>query len=233
MKQKTLSLFSIFIICILCLLIGVLSTVIGCFCWVYNTPAIKEAFVETYNNNNNSFSVKETFGSILSGTVEINVPLALLELDKEPFDYKLTEEDKENGFTNIKKNSDGSATYTIKKKEYKEYLTELKKLTQESLNKISDDNSQTSINKIEYTDNFEKITIYANKENFENSLINSINILGCGLSAYVYQIYNLNSQGNCELVVKDTATGEIFETHKYPDSLDFFKSLAYLDYSNE
>ncbi len=218
MKQKTLSVFSIFIICILCLLIGVLSTFIGCLCWVYNTPTIKEAFVETYNNDNNSFSVKETFGNKLSGTVEINIPLALLELDEEPFDYKLTEEDKENGFTNIKKNSDGSATYTIKKKEYNKFIGEYRAKIKSSFDSLTADDAFPSIQKIEYTDNFDKITIIANKEEFESGL-DSMSVTTCGLSSYLFQIFNVNSKGKCTIEVKDSSTDEIFQTIIYPDAL--------------
>ncbi len=218
MKQKTLSVFSISIICILCLLIGVLSTVIGCFCWVYNTPAIKEAFVKTYNNENSSFSVKETFGNVLSGTVEINIPLALLELDGEPFDYKLSEENKENGFTSIKKNSDGSATYTIKKKEYNKFIEEYRAEIKSSLDILTTDGTFPSIQKIEYTDNFDKITIIANKEKFESSL-DSMSVMTCGLSSCAFQMFDVNSDRKCTVEVKDSTTGEVFQRTIYPDAL--------------
>ena len=218
MKQKTLSVFSIFIICSLCLLIGVLSTVIGCFCWIYNTPAIKEAFVKTYTNEDNSFSVEETVDNILSGTVEINVPLALLELNEEPFDYKLTEKDKENGFSNIKKNSDGSATYTIKKKEYNKFIEEYKAEIKSSLDSLTTDGSFPSIQKIEYTDNFDKITIIANKEKFESGL-DGMCVMTCGLSSCMYQMFDVNSNGKCTVVVKDSTTGEAFKTTMFPDAL--------------
>lgn len=218
MKQKSLSILSIFIICILCLLIGVFSAVIGCFCWIYNTPTIKEAFVETYNNKNGTLSVKETFGNLLSGTVEINIPVELLELGDEPFDYKLTEKNKENGFTNIEKNSDGSATYTIKKKAYNKFIEEYRSEVKETLDKLSSDGTFTSIQKIEYTNNFDKITIVANKKKFESSL-DSISIMTCGLSSYWYQMFDVNSNGKCTVEVKDSITDEIFKTATYPDEL--------------
>lgn len=218
MKQKTLSVFSIFVICILSLTIGILSTVIGCFFWVYNTPAIKEAFVETYNNEKNSFSAKESFGNILSGTVEINIPLVLLELDGEPFDYKLTEKDKENGFTSIKKNADGSATYTIKKKEYTKFIEEYKAEIKNSLDTLTANGTFPSIEKVEYTDNFDKITIIANKEKFESG-IDSMCIMTCGLFSYSFQAFDVNSNNECTIEVKDSVSGQIFQTAIYPDAL--------------
>lgn len=217
MKQKTLSVLSIFSICILCLIIGILSTVIGCFCWIYNTPAIKEAFVSTYNKDNGFTFAKEDFNILLNGTVELNIPLFFLELSEEPFDYKLTEEDKENGFTKITKNSDGSATYTIKKNDYNKFLSTFKQTTKESLDEILSSGLYATIEKIEYTENFEKITITADKTKFENSFDNLV-INVCGSISYAYQIFDVDSAKKCTIEIKDSNTNKIFQTSLFPDS---------------
>ena len=217
MKQKTLSVFSIFLICILCLIIGILLTVIGCFCWVYNTPAIKEAFVATYNKDNDSVFVKEDIDNLLNGTVELNIPLFFLELSEEPFDYKLTEEDKENGFTKITKNSDGSATYTIKKNDYNKFLSTFKQTTKESLDEILSSGLYATIEKIEYTENFEKITITVNKTKFKNSFDNLV-ITACGSLSYAYQLFDVDSEKKCIVEIKDSNTNKIFQTSVFPDS---------------
>lgn len=214
-KTKNFSVLSIWIICILCILIGFLAAIIACFAWVYNTPKIKTAFSETYFNKDNSFVKSDLF----SGTVDITIPASFFELNEEPFNYQLTEEDKGNGFTDIKKNNDGSATYTIEKDKYDTFINELKTETASSIDELTTNGSFASIEKIEYTDKFETVTITANKEQFENS-IDNIAVLSCGLSSYAYQLFDIDAEGICTINVKDSTSGEVFQTTIYPDALN-------------
>lgn len=218
MKRKNLSMLSIILICFLSIIIGMLITICGGFAWIYNTPNIRQAFVETYKKSFTTLSVEENLGNILTGTVEINIPLFFLELSEEPFDYKLTEKDKENGFTNIKKNADGSATYTIRKKEYEKFIEEYKEQIKNMLDELTSDDTFDSIERIEYTDNFNKITIYANKEKFESGL-DSMCVSTCGLASCMYQMFDINSSGKCTVEVKDSKTDEVFQTSIYPDTM--------------
>lgn len=173
----------------------------------------------TYLSDNDTTKLaSQDLGNVLTGTVEITLPKEFIDLGGEEFDYTLTQEQKDNGFTDIKKNDDGSATYTMKKSDYKKYIAELKQTTKDSFDKMLADGTYTTIEKIEYTDDFEKITIIANKEDFENSL-DSFCILSCGLTSYMYQVFDVDASGKCTVEVKDSATGEVFQTTVYPDAL--------------
>ena len=206
---------SIWIICVLCLVIGFLLATIACFTWIYNTPNIKSAFTETYFNEDKSLAKSDLF----SKTVEITIPSTFFELNEEPFDYQLTEEDKENGFTNIKKNDDGSATYIIKKDKYKIFINELKAETANSIDELKASGAFSSIEKIEYTDKFEIVTITANREQFQNG-IDNMAVLSCGLNSYAYQLFDTDAKGTCTVNVKDSTSGEVFYTTVYPDALN-------------
>ena len=164
-------------------------------------------------------AVNQDLGNILTGTVEINIPKEFLELDGEKFDYVLTEEQKENGFTNIKKNEDGSATYTIKKKNYEKYIKELREAAKQGIDELTKDGSFASIKSITYNNNLSKITITADKNSFENGL-DSLSVFSCGLASIMYQMFDIDAPGKCTVEVKDSATGEIFQTTVYPDALD-------------
>lgn len=165
--------------------------------------------------NESSKIANQGIGNILTGTVELTISKDMLALFGDGFDYNLSQEQKDNGFTDIKKNEDGSATYTIKKKDYEKFIDEYKTQTKNTLNEIINGNNFTSIQKIQYTENFDKITIVAEKEKFENSF-DSMCVMSCGLTSCMYQMFDVNSDGKCIVEVKDVATGEVFRTETYP-----------------
>ena len=67
--------------------------------------------------------------------------------------------------------------------------------------------------------NLSKITITADKNSFENGL-DSLSVFSCGLASIMYQMFDIGAPGKCTVEVKDSATGEIFQTTVYPDALD-------------
>ncbi len=158
----------------------------------------------------------KNIGNIISGTVNLTIPVEFLELSSEPFDYKLTKENKANGFTSIKKNSDGSATYTIKEKEYKKFINNLKSETKKAIDELILDDTLSTVKTIKYNDNLSEIIITVEKENYENSFESLIET-SCGLTACLYQMYDIDAPRNCLIKVKDEATGEIFKTKTFPE----------------
>ena len=171
----------------------------------------------TFTKSNKT--ANQDLGNILTGTVEIDMPKEFLQLGGEEFDYTLTDEQKAKGFTNIKKNEDGSATYTIKKKDYDKYIQELRQTAKQGIDELTKDGSFASIKNIAYNDNLSKITITANKSGFENGL-DSLAVFSCGLSSTMYQMYDIDAPGKCTIEVKDSTTGEVFQTTVYPDALE-------------
>lgn len=166
--------------------------------------------------SDNKFA-QQGLGNLFSGTVEITVPLEFLEMSGEEFNYQLTEENKENGFTEIKKNDDGSATYTIKKKEYKKFISELREATKQGIDELNKDGAFPSVQSITYNNDLSKITITADKEKFQNSFDTAI-MFGCGLTSCLYQAYDIDAKGECTVEVKDVTTGETIKSAVYPDA---------------
>lgn len=207
MNGKTL--FSI-IGALFVLMVALTGTLIGVF-------AGGGAEIKNSGESDTAIVAEQNLGNVLSGTVELTISKDFLEFMGEEFDYTLTQEQRDSGFTDIKKNDDGSATYTIKKKEYQAYVKELKGTTAQGFDEMLADDSFSSVKKIEYTDRFEKITITADKEQFENSF-DSLCIMSCGLSSCMYQMFDIDAAGKCIIEVKDSATGEVFRTETYPKS---------------
>lgn len=170
-------------------------------------------FVPKLNGKNDNKLVNK---NIISNTVEIKLAKEMIDLFIEDFDYTLTQEQKENGFTEIEKNEDGSATYTIKKKDYDIFLKDYKETVKQGIDEISKNETFVSIKSITYNDDFSKIVINAEKDKFENSL-DAMTIMTCGVSSCMYQMFDVNAPGNCFIEVKDVNTGEVFKTAKYPE----------------
>ncbi len=218
-KLKTLSITTILLMCILCIIIGILLTICGGFFWVYNTPTIKEAFVQTYNNENNSSPDENNSKNINSDTVELNVPKEFLNLGEEEFNYKLTKEQKSSGFIDVKKNKDGSATYTIKRKDYEKFISELNSTAKRAINELSESGAFKSVKSIIFNKDLSEITITADKKTFENNM-DSMVVMSCGISSIMYQMFDVDSSRKCTIEVKDSTTGEVFQTTIYPDALN-------------
>ena len=164
--------------------------------------------------------VNQDVGNILAGTVDITIPKDFIDMleafgGNAGFDATLTEEQKAMGFIDVKKESDGSLAYTINKKDYENILNDMKTDTKQSLDEIATSGDFSSIKSVNYNDDFSKVTISANREKFENS-VDSLVILSCGLSSYMYQIFDINATGKCTIEVKDVTTGEVFQTETYP-----------------
>lgn len=158
-------------------------------------------------------------GNILTDTVSITIAKEMLDLSGDTFDYTLTKEQKDNGFTSIKKNKDGSATYTIKNSEYKKFIAEMKKTAKQGIDEITADGSFPSIKSISYNDDLSKIVITADRKAFENSF-DSMAVFRCGLTSCMYQMYDIDAEGKCTVEVKDSVSGEVFQTTVYPDALN-------------
>lgn len=155
-------------------------------------------------------------GGAFSSTVELTIPAEFLEMVDEDFDYTLTEENKEAGFTDIKKNEDGSATYTIKKSDYKKLKKELQETTKESLDELVTDGSFSSLKEIEYNDDFSEITITVAGEKYEKSF-DAMAVTACGLCSLSYQIFDVDAENVCKVTVKDSSTDKVIDTQVFPE----------------
>lgn len=147
-------------------------------------------------------------------TVSIDIPASLI--GKNATD-KLTDEQKNNGFKKAVVNKDGSVTYTMDSQKYVTFLKEYQNTVAESLDKIKTDGNYKSIKKVDYNDNFSEITLTVDKAKFENGM-DSVAIMQAGISAAMYQAFDINSNSKSKTTinVKDSKTGKVFKTEKYP-----------------
>lgn len=181
--------------------------------------SIISVFKKTDSDNSQS-TISTTENGIkankkLFGDVEITIPESFVALMGEEAGTELTAEQKENGFIKAEKQTDGSIKYTIKRSKYKDYLEELRKSTALGFDEMTKDSTLTSIKDITYNNDFSKITITADKEQFESGFGSSA-ILGCALASQLYQSFDVDAPQKVVIEVKDTATNEIFKTETYP-----------------
>ena len=150
-------------------------------------------------------------------TVDITIPAELLGEDATG---ELTEEQKSQGFKSAKLNEDGSMTLTISKANYKDFMKEYRKSIAEGLDSISTSGDYPSIKKLEYNDDFSKVTMTVDKASYEGSFDGFAN-LAIGMSGMIYQAFDVDiDQPRVEIDIKDEATGEIFDNVVYPDDIE-------------
>ncbi len=155
--------------------------------------------------------VSRDINDVISGNVEINIPKEMLELSGEEYDYKLTDEQKKNGFTDVKKNADGSATFTMKNSDYKKFIADLKEETKKSFDEMP--KNFDKIKKVTYNNDFSEIIIYAEKDKFNDFIASA-----CGLSSILYQMYDIDASGKCNILAKDYQTNETFYNTVFPNN---------------
>ena len=75
----------------------------------------------------------------------------------------------------------------------------------------------TTIEKVEYTENFREITFSADKEAAESNLTDAIAVMSAGITVCVFQAYLAEEEIKTTIYMKDETTGEVYDTTVYPD----------------
>ncbi|MBQ9530967.1 MAG: hypothetical protein IJR70_02730 [Eubacterium sp.] len=146
--------------------------------------------------------------------VEFTVPASFFNED-DPATDKLTEDQKERGFKKAKLNEDGSVTYTMSKKAFRELKKTMQTDIADSLDNMKEDYSY--VKKIEYNKDFSDIKLYVVKKDYENST-NLMAVFQAGLLGQMYQAYTGTpiDKLSVDVSVIDNDTGEQFEEAHYP-----------------
>lgn len=131
----------------------------------------------------------------------------------------LTDEQKTQGFKSVTKNADGSLTFVISKSAHKKLMDDMKKTTAESLNSLITSGDYASYKKMEFNDDFSKITLTVDEEKFSNSF-DSIGTLAIGTAAGMYQAFDGRDAAKLSVAieVKSESTGKVFKTINFPES---------------
>lgn len=157
----------------------------------------------------------------ITNTVDLTVPKEFIEILGDDFDYTLTKEQKDNGFTKITANAAGDVVFTISKANYKIFIDELKKTTKETLKEQIENlnGTETSIHTVKFSPSLDNIKVYVDEQEYDYSL-DSINISLFALTAYVYQIYDVNSDKTIKIEIINRKTDTTIKTYNYPDDLE-------------
>lgn len=150
-------------------------------------------------------------------TVDVNIPASFFD-EEDPATAELTEEQKADGYKSAKVNDDGSVTYTIKKSSWKKILADYKEELIKSLNDIAASDDYPSIKKVTFNDDFTKIVLDVDKDQYENSFDSFAN-LTIYISVAYYQIFS-QKEAACSIAARDISSGKTFSVANYPDDFN-------------
>lgn len=157
--------------------------------------------------------------------VEIIIPVEFLSLwsdDENVKSIKLTDEiiasAKSQGFKTVEQLADGSLKYTITKSNYKKYMNDYRKTTAETINELYNGETFASVKKVDYNDDFSKMTVTVDKEKYKNSL-DSLITLSLATAGRMYQMFDVDAPQKVAIDIADSITGDVFDTIIYPDVL--------------
>ena len=148
--------------------------------------------------------------SFLGTTVTLTIPDVLGEyVNKEP---TLTEEQKEQGFKSVKKDSNGNLVYTMSRSSYEKYIEEYKKNIVESFKTFVNDN----ITDITYNDDFTEIKVTVNVS--ELTMVEETTITALCMAAQMYQYFDVDVKDGTPITVTTVNTsGTVLDTYTYPE----------------
>lgn len=165
----------------------------------------------TVKPSNNATLVEDDWVDNNLLTVDITFPASFYADSKTKPSTELTAEDKANGYTAVKVNSDGSVTYTIKKSAYNKIVAETKESTIQTLNEIVTSGNYSSVKKIGYNNSLSKISVYVDKTAY-NQNMDSFAMLNIQIAVAFYQVIS-QDKNPLEISVIDISTNETFDTY--------------------
>lgn len=155
------------------------------------------------------------------GDVDVDEGIFNVELTI-PADYigEQTQEDldkiaEEHGFKSIVLNADGSATYTMTKKQHKDFLEEYRTQINASLNEMIGSEEYPNITKIEANDNFTEFTVTTNST--ELDMNESFSTMAFYMYGGVYSAFSGETIDNVSVTFINADSGEVISTANSSD----------------
>ncbi|MCS0789907.1 hypothetical protein NX021_17355 [Cytobacillus firmus] len=166
------------------------------------------------NNAAENESVKVDKGLL---NVEVTLPASMFE--GEDMDSSIAEAEKEG--IKVTRNDDGSATYKMSKGKHKEMMKEMETELQKTIADTKNGEDYPSVKEVSYNKDYSEFTLEVEREAYENSF-DGFAVFGLGLSGMFYQLFNGVDPEEYEvkILVKDAATGEVFDEISYPDAME-------------
>ncbi|WP_226617803.1 hypothetical protein [Cytobacillus firmus] len=149
--------------------------------------------------------------------VEVTLPASMFE--GEDADSSIAEAEKEG--IKVTKNDDGSVTYKMSKAKHKEMMKEMQTELEKTIADTKNGEDYPSVKEVTNNKDFSEFTLEVDREAYENSF-DGFAVFGLGLSGMFYQLFNGVDPEDYEvkILVKDTATGEVFNEVIYPDAME-------------
>lgn len=123
---------------------------------------------------------------------------------------------KEHGFKSIVINADGSATYTMTKKQHEEFLQELRDQMKNTLDEMIGSQEYPNFTKIEANDSFTAFTITTKSTELE--FTESISVLAFYMYGGIYSIFSGENVDNISVTFINESTGDVISTSNSKDT---------------
>lgn len=121
------------------------------------------------------------------------------------------------GFYNMTTREDGYVVFSVKRSDYDAFMAELKQDSVEGIEyHLKPSASYTSVKAVDYNEDLTRVTFTVDREEYEDSLDYGV-VSGSYRNAWQYQQFRLDWDGSFIIEVKDAATGEVFESIRYPE----------------
>lgn len=180
---------------------------------------------EAQNTENSINEMQESETSVANldsiGDIEVDEGLFDVELTI-PSDYVngQTQEDlnklsDEHGFKSIILNEDGSATYTMTKKQHKELLSEYREQFNTALNEMIGSEDYPNFTKIESNNNFTEFTVTT--KSTELDMAESVSVMAFYMYGGIYNVFSGELVDNVSVTFINEETGDIISTSNSKD----------------
>lgn len=183
-----------------------------------NEPAAETSENESSEENTDDLSELDALGDVEVEKQLFDVTLTI------PADYveattqeELDEAVKEHGYT-AKLNDDGSATYTMTKKQHKEMMDELTSSMQTELDSMAGSESYPNITSVTANSDFTEFTVTT--KNTEIDLAESFSVMAFYMYGGMYSIFNGTDVDNIHVDFVNADSGEIISSSDSRDLTD-------------
>ncbi|MFD0870220.1 hypothetical protein [Paenibacillus residui] len=152
-----------------------------------------------------------------STTVEITLPASMFQ-GEQNIENTIAKA-KEQGVDEVKKNDDGSLTYTMSKDTHSKILGEMRDSLTQSIEELKSGQDFKSIKDVIPNDSFSEVTFVVDRAAYEKSFDGFASI-GIAIAAMYYQIFEgASDESKVAIKLQDESTKEVFKTIEYPDAL--------------
>ena len=154
-----------------------------------------------------------------SATITVNVPAIAFTGESRPQSGVITDEDRANGFADIRVNPDGSVNYVIYRDAFDSYVSNLKRKTEEKIATLA---TRSDVKKLEVNEDLTYVLVSVVSNYFDDS-VNSDFKTEIFRLAYYYQIFSGKLPESCFVVIKtvDSETTEVLSEYTYPAGVSY------------